>query len=566
MRLANVAIHNFRSIRHAAFEAHPYTLLVGANNAGKTAVIDALRAFYEHEKYKYKADRDAPRNPDPDDQASWVELQFTLTEQEVEQLPDQYRLPGDKLKVRKWFSNAPEGREDGTIYGYEGAGELSSNAIFGAANVQKGRLGKLIYIPAVSKVDDHTKLSGPSVLRNTIDELLGAVISESPAYERFKGEFEAFAEEIRNSAAEDGRSLQQFEQHLTDELASWDAGFKLRFEPPNPQAITKNLIGWDMTDADGSAVGHGIEQYGSGFQRHFIASLIRTRAYFQTRPAPARRQFSPDLTLILFEEPEAYLHPPQQAALARNLREVVSNSAWQVLASTHSPQFVSRNTEHLGCLVRVRKNDNISTTHQLSPEDITAIFSAREELEGIVGNWDQLDDDQRGELERIRFFLWMDNERSSLFFVDLVLLVEGPTESALFSRMIDDGRLELPKTTCEILHSDGKYNAIRFMRLLAKLGMPHIVVHDADPNGGRCQEQLNELIQREAQNSEFTYDVILLDPDLEDYLEWPKPQRRHQGLKPGVALLNYEERGATTPKLDELCARIVQCIPVEAGT
>lgn len=228
----------------------------------------------------------------------------------------------------------------------------------------------------------------------------------------------------------------------------------------------------------------------------------------------------------------------------------------------HSPQFVGRNAEQLGCLVRVRKDDDISTTHQLSPEDIVAVFSAREELEGIVGNWDQLDDEQRGELERIRFFLWMDNERSSLFFVDLVLLVEGPTESALFSRMIDDGRLALPMTTCGILHSDGKYNTVRFMRLLAKLGIPHIVVHDVDPNGNRHQQQLNELINQEAENSEFTYDVVLLDPALEGYLEWPKPEGRHQGLKPGVALLNYEERGATTPKLDELCARIVQCVPV----
>lgn len=61
MQLHGVKIHNFRSIRHAEFLVPEYTLLVGANNAGKTTIVDALRIFYEHEKYKYISDRDRPR-------------------------------------------------------------------------------------------------------------------------------------------------------------------------------------------------------------------------------------------------------------------------------------------------------------------------------------------------------------------------------------------------------------------------------------------------------------------------------------------------------------------------
>lgn len=559
MQLYGVKIHNFRSIKHAEFITHSYTLLAGANNSGKSTIVDALRIFYEHEKYKYKGDRDRPRIIDPEDEASWIELEFTLSDEEADQLPEKYRLPDNRLLLHKWLAHVPDGWEEGTIYGYEINGALSADSLFGAPNVQKGKLGTLIYIPAVSKVDEHTKLSGPSALKNTIDELLGAVISDSPDYEKFRNEFETFSDAIRDSETEDGRSLRGFEAHMSKELSSWEAGFKLNFSPPSTQEITKNLINWELTDDDGRPSGHGIELFGSGFQRHFIASLIRTRAAFQTPPkVTKRKQFSPDLTLILFEEPEAYLHPPQQLALSKNLRDVVKTGNWQVIASTHSPHFVSRNTDDLGCLVRIRRDEGVSTSYQLSEEDIESIFSAREELESILGSWNGLDENERADLERIRFFLWLDNERSSLFFVDFVLLVEGATESALLARLIDDDRLILPVTSCGILHSDGKYNTVRFMRLLSALGMPFVVIHDKDTSD--VQLKLNKLIQDEAAVSSFAKGVVVLDPDLEGYLGWKQPKGNYSGLKPGVALLNYEQHGGTCPKLDDLCESIRQAV------
>lgn len=45
MRIESIHIHNFRSIENECFVVEPYTLLVGANNAGKSAVIDAITAL-----------------------------------------------------------------------------------------------------------------------------------------------------------------------------------------------------------------------------------------------------------------------------------------------------------------------------------------------------------------------------------------------------------------------------------------------------------------------------------------------------------------------------------------
>ena len=53
------------------------------------------------------------------------------------------------------------------------------------------------------------------------------------------------------------------------------------------------------------------------------------------------------MTLILFEEPEAFLHPPQQEILAQNLATMSGNSDQQVICSTHSSHFVSRNAARI---------------------------------------------------------------------------------------------------------------------------------------------------------------------------------------------------------------------------
>jgi len=43
MYIIRIEIENFRSIRYEVFDLNDKTVLVGPNNAGKTAILDALR-------------------------------------------------------------------------------------------------------------------------------------------------------------------------------------------------------------------------------------------------------------------------------------------------------------------------------------------------------------------------------------------------------------------------------------------------------------------------------------------------------------------------------------------
>lgn len=178
MKLLKVSIHNFRGIVDGSMRFDSYALLVGGNNTGKSSIIDCIRAFYEKDGFKYKKEVDFPLKG-ARDQESWIELEFLLNDQEYESLKDDYKATEKILKVRKYFSTSiklHDGKNAaGSILGCRSNGTWSNDPFYGAKNVQSGKFGDLIYIPAISKVDEHTKLSGPSALRDLITNIRAIV-------------------------------------------------------------------------------------------------------------------------------------------------------------------------------------------------------------------------------------------------------------------------------------------------------------------------------------------------------------------------------------------------------
>jgi predicted ATP-dependent endonuclease of OLD family len=258
------------------------------------------------------------------------------------------------------------------------------------------------------------------------------------------------------------------------------------------------------------------DAFGHGLQRHLIYTLIRIAAnYTAAKPESKKKEFSPKMELLLFEEPEAFLHPPQQEVLDTSLRQLSSQPGRQVIAASHSPLFVSSNTDNLSDLVRIRRVGGKTEVAQISEEQLEKIFKDNQVLADILGQ-----NASDPELEAVRHFLWLNPARSSLFFANAVLLVEGLSEQVLINYLLKTGKLESVSRGVAVVETDGKYNIHRFMNLLGEFRIDHAVLHDMDANKigqeKEKQEKLNELIKK-AENP-YTKAIDTLPNNLEDFL------------------------------------------------
>ncbi len=566
MKLTEVLIHNFRGIIDSTMSFQDYALLVGANNAGKSTVIDAIRAFYEKDGFKFKKENDFPFKGSTDLE-SWIELTFTLADQENESLKDEYQTSGKKLKVRKFFQTAEKLHDGknaaGSIIGYKSDGQLANEPFYGAKNVQSGKFGDLIYIPAVSKVDEHTKLSGPSALRDLITNIMSDVVEGSEAYSTLSESVNTFAIGVSAMETDDKRSLSSFEQDLNTLLAPWETKFKLKFTAPSTAEIIKSMLGWDIRD-ENHEKSQGMEYFGSGFQRHFIYSLIQLGAkYVPTKISKKVKDFTPALNLVLFEEPEAFLHPPQQEDLARSLVKVSESQDWQVVCSTHSAHFVSRYASRIPAIIRSQRDEGIVHTSQINNEAWQSIADSNKAIQQVAAKYPKVQktmqaDDLKPEMEAIKYFLWLNPDRAGMFFARQVLLVEGPSETALINKLLDDGKLNFPDGVY-VLDCLGKYNMHRFMNLLGSLEISHSVLHDDDDNKNEHQE-LNQLIA-DSKKEGVTFEIKRIKTDLESALGVTPPGSAHR--KPQHLLYCYETNQIDVTKLNDFCTLVQSCFPLK---
>lgn len=135
---------------------------------------------------------------------------------------------------------------------------------------------------------------------------------------------------------------------------------------------------------------------------------------------------SNEVSIICVEEPEAYLHPHQQRELAAYLGRTLQG---QVILTSHSPYIVSEFTPN--SIIRLYKED----TH----DTLVASGGCSEEIaEGIED-----------------FGYRMSVIPAEAFFSDCVILVEGPSEMVFYKTLAKQIGIELDRLNISVLSVDG---------------------------------------------------------------------------------------------------------------
>ncbi len=288
-----------------------------------------------------------------------------------------------------------------------------------------------------------------------------------------------------------------------------------------------------------------------------------------------KKEFSPELDLLLFEEPEAFLNPFQQEALNASLRLLSKESDQQVVISTHSPMFVSKNIEDISALIRLRKDKGITRVFQIPEDTRNRIFQQDKELvqflqhklsdqtiseetkDEIRENLCKLEDSTRMEAKAICYSLWLDSERCSAFFANIVLICEGATEKTFINYLIKNEWKDLREKKGYVLDAMGKYNIHKYMNLFKELGIFHSVLADKHKDKG-YQKIINEFIEQ--QRNEFTKAIDFFDNDIEDFLGIGHPQGRNAWEKPINVILHYIDGHIGKEKINELKKKIIKLV------
>lgn len=489
-----------------------------------------------------------------------------LTNEEYESLAENYKIGSNILKVKKSFETSEKLSDGkpaiGVIRGFTRGRVYSSESFYGAHNVQNGKLGEIIYIPASNEVNEFTKLSGPSALRDLISKILTGVINDSDTYNELRSSIDKFSFQIKESKSKNKQSLNIFEEELNKMLLPWGSSFQLRIETPPISDIIKSMTKYYLID-NYLGCEQDIENYGSGFQRHFIYSLITSgNKYLIDHNSSEKKEFIPNLSLLLFEEPEAFLHPSQQIKLARDLMAMAINRDWQILCSTHSPNFVSKAVENIPSIIHFEKNNGI-TTHQISKggwesicDSNNVIFDSTDKNSNPLDKL--LEEDSSEEMNWIKYFLCLNPDRASAFFSELVLLVEGPSEVNLINKLIDDEEVSA-FNNIYVFDCIGKFNIHLFMNLFGALGIKHSVLFDLDGNKNDQHKMINSLINKNGNS--YTRKIKGLPIDLETSLGVEKPKESYK--KPQHLMYLYINQKIDEEKLNNFIKIIQELIDDE---
>lgn len=347
MKLREIKIKNFRCLKDVNVPIEDTTILVGTNNSGKTALLDALKIalprsvsgrsnpFEEYDYFMAQAS-DSPQTSDG------IEIELWFREDQSNEWPDSliqslteiiqtdpYQAL-DSIGLRlssKYDKNSKEIVTRGEFLAFDGQplGGKGANAVNLSRFLSYVRL---FYLSALRDAEDEFSA------RSTRSQFWRQIIRDLKISEQQR---ESLGEEL----AKLNQTLLQADPRLEQVRKTLENVQKLMLLESRQQTSIQALPlkPWELLSRSevvmrghGSEVDFPLSRHGQGMQS--LAVLFLFQAYIDVLLKPT---FQPETEAILaLEEPEAHLHPQAARALARNLSELKSLK----IVSSHSPYFI----------------------------------------------------------------------------------------------------------------------------------------------------------------------------------------------------------------------------------
>lgn len=526
MKIRKIEIKNYRSLHNATIYADNILALVGRNNSGKSNLIKALELFFEASTklineecfYNHKTEEPIEIFITFEQLSDWEREQFspwiidddklivgrefictgtdsyTINNLAITKVPEPEWLREDIInaeKITEWWSKKDELKMNSLDFGVElgttkpGVEEWKEAAKKfldehsgeipwkkerrknpkGYPGVLKSALPEFIHIPAVRDISEEAKVGKTNPFGQLINSVQGKISGEQ------KEDISKQLKEIekRLNRSEEGERITEIKDVETrlNKLMSDLMDCDIEIEMAMPQL--REVFEAAKIYAD-DGVRTTIETKGHGMQRSMIFTILR--AYAELAHAQKAGEKAEERTTIFaIEEPELYLHPQSQRTLMSVFREIASGRD-QVIYSTQSSLFVDISHFDQICIMRREKSNEGYESYptQLSMSAMLEDLKARKGVDGTEEGMREL---------YSHAFNPMINEG---FFADKVVIVEGPSEQYALPIYADAFGYNLDRNNISVVHSDGKGQMDRLLRVFNGFEIPAYLWFDGDKN------------------------------------------------------------------------------------
>ncbi|EGQ8072952.1 AAA family ATPase [Vibrio vulnificus] len=513
MKIRRIQISNFRGITHADLDLSNFTTLVGPNNIGKSTILAALNIVLDNKKPKVE---DWPGQKQSDDEMEIICSFSDLQDWERAKPAISKLLDGDQLHVMMkatWkeesetpsckyyvhhslvttpFTNtnftdakkdaftksvlesfgitkAPEYNarkqelEDFVIENH--ADKTSEDVDWhekGFANSLQQAIPHVMYVPASFKIEDDLKTtSATSPFAYLFKNKLFPRVKDDATYSTYIDTATKLRDKLKGQS-EDGTVIEGLGEALEsvsvtlNEILDFDTKVKLAIGEIDIETLFMKAATF-LIDEE---LETSLQYQGSGVQRALAFAMLESNATIEAQVEGAQRT-----TIVLYEEPELYIHPHLMRRLRDTLQTRSDGDAWQVICSTHSPFLIDLANKPNSIKLIKRGDGNTRLVSQL-PETLF---------------------EQSGEYDEkvfLRAVLDFHPTVCESLFAKRVVIVEGDTEVAVFS-MIDElvrklGITQSYHKDSTVVSAGGKWTIPAIVKVLKGLGIDYKVIHDTD--------------------------------------------------------------------------------------
>lgn len=439
MYLAQLRILNFRKLKDVELGFRPgLNVLVGSNNVGKTAVVDALRALLAgHDDPYPRLNSDDIHRPKGGAPIGDIEFQYVFRDLDADNEADFLAAltPGEDGKLEaKITIRYSEADKAGRLRAKRWCGDHEDVGL--TADIMENLRG--VYLPPLRDASQGLKPSRTSQLSRLFQLLADDAGREgiNEALKKLDDELKTHEPVVNTQTAITSRHGTMLGPQLSQVLDLGVSGSDF-------QRLASRLS--LLVDA------FEIEQNGLGFNNLIYMAVVLSE--LTKNPEASYRS-------LIIEEPEAHLHPQLQAVLLNyldSIKAVEGEKPVQLFVTSHSPNFASiADLDSLACLVETE-----ASVETFLPRTINFGKGKREKLER-----------------------YLDVTRAELFFARRVIFVEGAAELMLVSVLAEKCGHKLREHGVSLISVEG-LNFDSFLPLFGAkaLKIPVSIITDADPVG-----------------------------------------------------------------------------------